>query len=153
MADQDHDGSHIKGLIINLFDHFWPNLLRNKDVFIGQFRTPITKAFHKKKGSVPFYSLGEYEQWRNGPASSELKQWRIKYYKGLGTSTAAEAREYFSSFDAHVSWFEPASEQDIDSIDKAFSKSRASNRREWITHAGENTVRLLRSLRGSGVIW
>lgn len=28
MCDQDHDGSHIKGLIINFFHHYWPNLLR-----------------------------------------------------------------------------------------------------------------------------
>ena len=27
MADQDHDGSHIKGLVINLLHHFWPELL------------------------------------------------------------------------------------------------------------------------------
>lgn len=28
MADQDHDGSHIKGLIINFLHHFWPSLLK-----------------------------------------------------------------------------------------------------------------------------
>ena len=28
MADQDHDGSHIKGLIINLFEKFWPELFQ-----------------------------------------------------------------------------------------------------------------------------
>lgn len=27
MADQDHDGSHIKGLVINLIHKFWPSLL------------------------------------------------------------------------------------------------------------------------------
>ena len=27
MTDQDHDGSHIKGLIINFIHHFWPSLL------------------------------------------------------------------------------------------------------------------------------
>ena len=29
MADQDTDGSHIKGLVINFFHHFWPNLLQS----------------------------------------------------------------------------------------------------------------------------
>lgn len=29
MADQDYDGSHIKGLLINFFHYFWPDLLLN----------------------------------------------------------------------------------------------------------------------------
>jgi DNA topoisomerase-2 len=28
MTDQDHDGSHIKGLLINFLHHFWPSLLQ-----------------------------------------------------------------------------------------------------------------------------
>lgn len=28
MTDQDTDGSHIKGLLLNLFDAFWPSLLK-----------------------------------------------------------------------------------------------------------------------------
>ena len=30
MTDQDHDGSHIKGLQINFFEHFFPSLLNRK---------------------------------------------------------------------------------------------------------------------------
>jgi DNA topoisomerase-2 len=28
MADQDQDGSHIKGLVINFLHHYWPSLLK-----------------------------------------------------------------------------------------------------------------------------
>ena len=40
---QDHDGSHIKGLIINFIHTFWPSLLRNPS-FMLEFITPIVKV-------------------------------------------------------------------------------------------------------------
>lgn len=43
MTDQDHDGSHIKGLIINFLDHFFPSLLKIPD-FLQEFITPIIRA-------------------------------------------------------------------------------------------------------------
>ena len=42
MADQDHDGSHIKGLVINFIHHNWPNLLKHN--FVEEFITPIVKV-------------------------------------------------------------------------------------------------------------
>ena len=44
MADQDHDGSHIKGLIINMIHRFWPSLLRVPG-FMVEFITPIVKVW------------------------------------------------------------------------------------------------------------
>lgn len=43
MADQDHDGSHIKGLILNFLDHFYPSLLKLKE-FVVEFVTPIVRV-------------------------------------------------------------------------------------------------------------
>jgi DNA topoisomerase-2 len=40
---QDHDGSHIKGLIINFLDHFYPSLLKLED-FLVEFVTPIVRV-------------------------------------------------------------------------------------------------------------
>ena len=42
MADQDQDGSHIKGLVINFIHHNWPKLIRRN--FVEEFITPIIKV-------------------------------------------------------------------------------------------------------------
>ena len=42
MADQDQDGSHIKGLVINFIHHNWPNLIKHS--FVEEFITPIVKV-------------------------------------------------------------------------------------------------------------
>lgn len=46
MTDQDHDGSHIKGLLINFFEHFWPSLIQRRG-FLKEFVTPIIKVQKK----------------------------------------------------------------------------------------------------------
>jgi DNA topoisomerase-2 len=53
MTDQDHDGSHIKGLIINLLDHFWPSLLKIPG-FLLEFITPIVKVWSLNLRSFPY---------------------------------------------------------------------------------------------------
>lgn len=78
MADQDHDGSHIKGLLINFLHHFWPSLLRI-DGFLKQFITPIVKCVKGKKEQT-FFTIPEYMHWKDD--NNEGKGWKIKYYKG-----------------------------------------------------------------------
>ena len=90
MTDQDLDGSHIKGLVINLFDSMWPLLIDQG--FICSMITPIVKTRKGKKEEI-FYTLQDYEKWREN--TNNGKGWNIKYYKGLGTSTIAEAKDYF----------------------------------------------------------
>ncbi len=96
MTDQDVDGSHIKGLIINFISKFWPNLITHHN-FLTQFVTPIIKCFRKKE-VVSFFTLQDFERWAT---SQDLSQFKIKYYKGLGTSSAKEGREYFTQFMKH----------------------------------------------------
>ena len=125
---KDHDGSHIKGLILNLFDHFWPSLLRIPG-FMLQFITPIVKVT-KGPREVCFYTLPEYEAWRE--ENENGKGWNIKYYKGLGTSTAADAKKYFTNMRQHVRPFAKAYEDDRFCLDLAFGKKRADERKEWL---------------------
>ena len=68
MTDQDHDGSHIKGLIINFLHCYWPALLKQTD-FLREFVTPIVKV-SKGKQSQPFFTLKEYDDWREASGAS-----------------------------------------------------------------------------------
>ena len=151
MTDQDADGSHIKGLIINFIRHFWPALLKptvdggpDEKAFMSAFITPLIKATKKgskKKGKVEtFYSMAEYESWRSNLKESEIKQWNIKYYKGLGTSTNAEAKDYFTQFVKHYRPFRWNSENDGVLVDMVFEKARASERRDWLRGYDETAV-------------
>ena len=92
MTDADNDGSHVKGLILNMIDYFWPSLL--KLGFVVSMVTPIIKASRCNQ-SKSFYTDSAFRTWYGNGQSG----WRIKYYKGLGTSTSAEAREYFKKIE------------------------------------------------------
>ncbi|XP_022236332.1 DNA topoisomerase 2-alpha-like isoform X2 [Limulus polyphemus] len=132
MTDQDQDGSHIKGLLINFIHHNWPSLLHLP--FLEQFITPIVKAV-KGKEEKSFYSLPEFEEWKT--QISNWNTWKIKYYKGLGTSTAKEAREYFADMARHRIKFKYEGSDDDSAIQLAFSKKMVEQRKEWLTNGME----------------
>lgn len=143
MTDQDTDGSHIKGLVMNFFRHFWPKLLKptiddqSGKPFLSSFLTPLLKANRKsRKETLSFYSLAEYNAWRQSlvDVNDDIGNWKVKYYKGLGTSTQVEAKEYFAEFDKHHVQFRWKSELDGELLDKVFDKSRAADRRRWIAN-------------------
>jgi DNA topoisomerase II len=91
MTDQDADGAHIKGLIINILNTYWPLLLQ-KQGFIQQLCTPLVKVIKKGENSSSlqvvkeFYSNEEFENWRAEQMKSEetrkkLMKCSVKYYK------------------------------------------------------------------------
>jgi DNA topoisomerase II len=130
MTDQDHDGSHIKGLVLNMFHAQWPELLKLGMVI--SMLTPIVKVFKGGSGELSFYTLYDYEQWkeRQERTTQGLRGYRIKYYKGLGTSTAQEAREYFVSLRSlSYLWDGDASDR---ALKMAFEKGYEDHRKRWI---------------------
>jgi DNA topoisomerase-2 len=139
MADQDLDGSHIKGLLMNLFHAEWPELMRSG--FICSLATPLLKATRSGRGGGEvrsFYSAGEFEAWKAAQPSGTAAGWQLKYYKGLGTSQDEEAMEWFENLhEIKYAWDGETDE----SMSLAFSKKRADDRKRWL--AGYDPARLL----------
>ena len=126
MIVHNTDGSHCKGLIMNVFHTLWPSLAKQPG-FITSLLTPIIKVTRGEQ-QLSFYSGPEFEKWQCGNDGG--KGWRIKYYKGLGTSTDDEAKEYFQNM--HLVKYDFKDAQCDDSLDLAFNKKRADDRKRWL---------------------
>ena len=126
MADQDLDGSHIKGLLMNLFHTEWPALMQAG--FICSLATPLLKATRRSEVRS-FYSAAEFEAWKAGLGGS-TSGWHLKYYKGLGTSTDEEAKQWFEHLhEIKYTW----DGQTDETMSLAFSKKRADDRKAWLS--------------------
>jgi DNA topoisomerase-2 len=103
--------------------------------------------------------------WKES-TDNDAKGWTIKYYKGLGTSTSQEAKEYFGNLGIHEVHFselssdktssqavvaydsdamdfeDPAPDKVIsgsDLIEMAFSKGRVEDRKIWLNNLEKDT--------------
>lgn len=131
LTDQDKDGSHIKGLLINMFATFWPSLLK-LDGFIQCIVTPIMKVWKKsdtkRQNPICFYSLNTYKDWLDKESNNKTK-YDSKYYKGLGTSTSKEAKEVFKEFDERLLKFiwEHSAESNNLIVDNSANANKSDN--------------------------
>ena len=137
MTDADEDGSHIKGLIINFFDYFFPTLLEVKG-FLRILVTPLVKATRSDK-VLNFSNLRAYKVWKDKTLDSHL--WKIKYYKGLGTSTSKEAGEYFQSINSNTIDILDTQKQGTNpDIQLAFAKEKVNDRKVWLSNYNPDNI-------------
>ncbi|KAL2869738.1 DNA topoisomerase 2 [Aspergillus lucknowensis] len=133
MTDQDHDGSHIKGLLINFLQAQFPSLLKIPE-FLIEFITPIIKVWKgdpkNPTKQVSFFTMPEYEAWLE--KHGHERGWEHKYYKGLGTSSAEDSQTYFRDLDRHLKEFHTLQDKEEELIELAFSKKKVEERKEWL---------------------
>lgn len=137
MTDQDPDGSHIKGLIINFFHYFWPELLKNK--FINYLATPLVTATNNNNLEI-FYNSTDYEKWKDTHNTSKFK---IKYYKGLASNNDKNGADLvFNDVDNKIVKFKfnEDNEEDDNNIDLAFNGTKANNRKKWLMKYDKNDI-------------
>ncbi len=123
-------------MFLNFIHHFWPALLKQN--FVEEFITPIVKVSRKvgsKKEEKAFFTIPEYEQWKQSLENDKegASKWKIKYYKGLGTNTTEEGKEYFRDLYKHQIQFKWVGEEDGELINMAFSKDKVEERKKWLS--------------------
>jgi DNA topoisomerase-2 len=135
MTDADHDGAgHITGLLINNLYKFWPELFELG--VVHRFVTPIVKVRLKtQKAPIAFYEEHEFNSWKNEHAHLVAgKDFKMKYYKGLATSTEDEFGEYLENINDHLIQLTMEDSSDSEVIDLVFGKTSgaADRRKAWL---------------------
>lgn len=122
------DGNAISFLLVNMFHYFWPELFALGA--ICKFNTPIVRVFLKNE-TINFYDLDEYHKWVD---QNQDKKYTQRYYKGVGTSTAKDFKEYLANTEKHLFEFTVENDDDRNSLKLAFSKEAGytDKRKEWL---------------------
>ena len=134
MSDQDVDGSHIAGLVINFVETVAPSLLARHPSYICRFATALIRVqLSRKREEITFFSQTEYEDWARARRDAGEPLGTARYFKGLGTSTAALAKEYFRDLDRNVIVMRHTGAPCADALDVAFHKTKSDARKALIT--------------------
>lgn len=83
-SDMDIDGDCIAGLLLNLFNEYFPELIIQKK--ICRVITPLLVA-ENKKTYLPFYNMQSFEEYKS---KNDISKMDIRYLKGLGSLRDSE---------------------------------------------------------------
>lgn len=160
LKDADTDGAHIMGLVINILEQLYPELLQIKG-FFNEFITPMIKLvipipLYKKIGIkepttnagtiiktsknvvYPFYNVDEYNNFIN--QYQECKKFAPMYIKGLGGHNDSDTREYFKNYINNVVGLN-MDDESTKYLDIAFNKKLANKRKELLENrTGEHAL-------------
>lgn len=139
MTDQDTDGFHISGLIMNFFHSMFPSLFYRPG-FISSMFTPIMNIYHKKNVHR-FYNLDDAMTYlKNAP-----KNITIKYLKGLGSSNDGDIKETFGK--VMVEYKLSSKEKVSTEMDKVFHGKHTEQRKTWLqTFNPNNSIMTLKGV-------
>jgi len=123
LTDSDVDGIHISGLIMNFFHNLFPTLLERDPPFLVSMQTPIVRVF-QKGGDLLFYDENRFKAY----ASQSKKNFKSKYYKGLGTTKSEDVPDTFGE-----KMVEYITDDKVSvTINKVFHKNHTDDRKKWI---------------------
>lgn len=128
-SDSDVDGKHIIGLILNFFHCRFPSLLKRNFVFFG--RTPILRAI-KGIERIPFYTIGDFEKWKETLTDAQYKKYTKKYYKGLGSSEDEDLEQDHKINKIVTCEYDKKAPE---SMRVAFDQSLSDERKKWMKNA------------------
>lgn len=103
-TDQDLDGTgKILPLVLAYFWRFWPELIEAG--YLLRLESPVIRVYPQgKKPPLAFHYEAEYAEWAASAAPKDLGA--VKYYKGLGSHSAAEVAAMARTFEGDLHSFE-----------------------------------------------
>ena len=146
LTDADTDGKHILGLLINFFDIMAPGLL--EEGYVSYLATPIVRVFSRKskKCQERFETAAAFAKWE---AENDSSKYKIKYYKGLGTSEDSDIRDDVKNARIIVCKYDDNAAEILNIVfgQHKIAKGETAPRKKWISEPVEEV--LVKEKKGS----